>query len=52
MITIVDWKPTVEERDLILEGLQILWDEADNKERAAAILSLRLDLQGAPEVMR
>lgn len=47
---IVDWKPSTEERDLILEALNILWDEAESPERANAILDLREDLAGAPEV--
>lgn len=46
----VDWKPSPEERELLLEGLEILWDEADSRERATAVLDLKEDLSGAPVV--
>lgn len=46
----VDWKPSPEERELLLEGLEILWDEAGSTDRANAILELKEDLGGAPVV--
>lgn len=50
MSSYVDWHPSPGERELLLEGLQILWDEADSRERARAVLDLQEDLAGAPVV--
>lgn len=49
-MTVVDWKPSTEERDLILEAISILWDEEEDPARAKQILELRDNLEGAPEI--